>query len=169
MNWAWGWDAVTAVATSVYALLVALTIALARKQLLAMNEARKMQSVLAVFREIHAKEARDARRYIYQKVPREIAGIEAGELQRHLEAAEEALIAFDRLGYMLKAGHISVEPIAERVWSAVWRCWTRSKELIRWAQEQRSDPTYLDGFKYLFDEVEAYRASENLPESSIYP
>lgn len=101
MSGAINWDAITAVATVLYAILVLITLYYIKRQFTATEQNRKLQVALIVFRELGAPEVRRSRRYIYTQVPRNVTGINDTELQRHLMNAEEALIAFDRVGVSL--------------------------------------------------------------------
>jgi len=162
------WGAVGAIATCIYAVLVLYTLYYIRGQLGEMKSTRTRDAALSVFKELQSKEARDARRYIYGSVPTNIEGITDDERQNHLEKAEEAIIAFDRIGYLVREGHIDPDPILMPAWSIVWRCWRKCENLIRWAAEKRNDPHYLEHFRHLFERSEAYRKENNLDEPTFY-
>jgi len=162
------WNAVTAFATSIYTVLVAVTFYFIWRQLKEMNSTRKREATLVVFRELQAREARDARRYIYTTVPMEIEGIGDDELQTHLERSEEALVSLDRVGFLVGEEHVDSDPLMETVWAMVWRCWRKSEVLIRWTRGKRNDPTYLNRFEYLFEVSEEFRLINGYEEPQIY-
>ena len=129
---------------------------------------RKLQATLTIFAELQIKEIRNARRYVYEYVPEDIRDLADSELQEHLINVEEAIIAFERVGYLLQEGHIDTEPIISNYWAEVWKCWQRTRGLIHWAREKRGDPTYLGSFDHLFFLAEAYRIENNYGEPRFY-
>ena len=162
------WQAVTGIATSLYAFFVFLTLLYIHRQLKETQSTRKREAASAIFKELQTKEARDARRYIYRFVPISLEGIGEEERQTHLEKAEEAMIAFDRIGYLIKEGHIDPDPILIPAWSLVWRCWNKSENLVRWAGEKRNAPYYLEHFRHLFEQSESHRKENNFDEPRFY-
>lgn len=166
------WNALTAISTAFYAATfastVVLTIIVALRQLKALEKSGRFQATLAVFRELKTRDFIENRRYIYDNLPENTEDIEAVQLKSHFINAEGALTAFDRVGYLLREGHIDAEPILENYWASVWRCWKRSKNLIVWAREQRGQKDYFGNFEYLFNLSESYRIENRYEEPKFY-
>jgi len=132
------------------------------------EKSRKLQLILTIFKELQNQDLFNERRYIYENFPENIEGIESNQLKAHIQKAETAIIAFDRLGYLAHQGHVDVVPIMENHWSSIWRYWEKSKNLINWAREQRGELKYCEYFEYLFGLSETYRIENELQKPKIY-
>lgn len=162
------WEMVAALATIGYTILVFIALVFASIQTKEMRATRRLQNVLVVFREVQTRDAREARRYLYAQVPSVIVGIADEALQRHLENAEEALVALDRIGFLVEQGHVDPEHIMDNLWAMMWRSWQKCRQLTQWSREKRNDPTYLAKLEYLFSVAEAYRLRNNYSEPRFY-
>src|SRR3989338_1760287 len=166
------WQAVvvlgTLLATWVYVVLVLITLIYIAGQLREARKSRRLEAALTVFRELQTKDARDARKYIYRTIPLSVEGLDDEDLQQHLEAAEEAMLAFERVGYLIQEGHVDAEPILVNHWPVIWKCWGKTEGLIRWGRGKRGDITYFESFAYLFSIAETYRTQRNYPEPQFY-
>jgi len=94
------WITLSAIATSLYTLSFWVALWFAYIQTRGFEKNRKLQETLTVFKELQAKEVRESRRYIYEEVPQEIGNLTDNELQKHLVNSEEAVLAFERIGYL---------------------------------------------------------------------
>lgn len=162
------WQMIGVFATCAYVILVAVTLVYVMIQVHEMRRSRQRESALTVLKELQSREAREARRYIYQSIPNAIENLADVDVQAHLEHAEEAIIAFDRIGYLLKEGHIDEDAIMPIAWILVWRCWKRCESIVEWASMRRNDPHHLEHFRHFFERSEAYRVENNLEEPRIY-
>ncbi len=175
MDWVVDWVAASAIATSitafvtvVYTIMFGQAVFAAFKQLSELKKSGRFQATLAVFKELKARDFIEDRRYIYDNLPENTAGIEAVQLKSHFRNVEVALTAFERVGYLLREKHIDAEPILENYWASVWRCWKKSKNLIAWAREQRGQQDYFRNFEYLFSLSEEYRIKNKYEEPKFY-
>ena len=170
VDWALWIALSTSIATWIYTLFVVLTLRNLSGQVEELRRSREIQSTGIVFKELQSTKARRARQYIYEHVPKELVDtfILETELKTHLQKAGEALVAFDRVGFLAKEGDINPAPIIEHLWPVIWRCWKKSEALIRWARDKRGESEYLSGFGHLFDLSEAYRESNMLPEPKFF-
>ena len=163
------WTALgTLLATWVYVILVFITLFYIAGQFREARSDRKRETALSAFRELQTKEARDARRYIYGTVPLNLEGLNDELLQQYLEAAEEAMLAFERIGYLIYEGHVDSEPILVNHWPVVWKSWKKTQGLIVWARGKRGEVTYFNNFDYLFQIAEKYRVQHGYPEPKFY-
>ena len=156
------------IGTWAYVVFVGWTLYYIKGQFEEAGNSLKLESTLVIFRELQTREAREARRYIYAELPFEIHGLPVRVLQEHLERSEEAFTAFDRIGHLLKEEHLDVDFIVTKLWPMIWRCWRRSRSLIRWSQQARNDEGYMAGFEFLFDVCETYRKENNLSLPRFY-
>lgn len=159
---------VTALATVTYVVVIVRTLRYIRDQAKELRKHRTLQATLAIFKELQTREARKSRSEIYVRVPRTIEGLEESDRQMYLEMAEEALITFDLVGYLVREGYLDPAPLIDTHWPAIWKCWKKTENLIRWAQEKRNDPIYLTRFKRLFELCEAHRRENNYPKPTLY-
>lgn len=151
-----------------YVWLVFETLRYIRKQLVQQEKEHKFQETITIFKELQTQELFDQRRYIYENFPENIEGIDGNQLKAHIQKPEVALVVFDRIGYLIRKGHIDAESIMENHWSSIWRCWRKSRNLIGWVREQRNETTYLEYFEHLFNVSEDYRIQNGYPEPKIY-
>jgi hypothetical protein len=167
--------AVGAFATCIYAFVVVYGFRVAGRQLEEARNTRenllhaqKLQALLHLFDELTKEDVRKARRYIYEKLPYGLEGLNKEELKGHWEAAEPALNTFDRIGFLIKAERLELDIVMEYSWPVIWRCWTKSRNLIHWARKRRGDEGYLSCFQHLFEESERYRIEKGCKEPEIY-
>ena len=158
----------TLFATWVYVILVFATLLYIAGQFREAKSNRKREAALSVFKELQTKQARDARRYIYRIVPSNLEGLNDELLQQHLEVIEEAILAFERIGFLAHDGYIDPEPIVINHWPVIWKCWKKTKELIGWARKKRGNIAYFKNFDYLYHLAETYRGQSNYPEPKFY-
>ena len=171
MNWEWlpiNWEAVLAIITTIYTLLIFVTLLYVRKQVKEAAEGRTVQISFAIFNELENEEVRIARRYLYETVPEDIAGLPDEKVKQHLEACARALVAFDIVGYLLWQESLDPDPILALYWSAIWKCWKRGEKLIKWARVKRGDPTHLTMFQHLFHISDAHRQANEYAEPRFY-
>ena len=95
------WDAITAIATSVYVVIVAITLIVILLQLVEFRKNRKLQAALTIFQELQIQKARESRRYIYEQVPESTENLADKVMKDHLIAPEEAIAVFNRVGYLI--------------------------------------------------------------------
>ena len=164
VNWALGWAAITAWAMCVYVILVAGTLVGVYFQLRELKKHRTLQASLAIFKELHTREARRARRDIYERVPGNIERTDENDLKMYSEMADEALITFELIGYLIGERYIDPAPLIDTHWLAIWKCWKKCERLIGWAREQRNEPTHFRRFEELFDRCEAHRRENQYEE-----
>lgn len=158
---------VTAIATSVYTIIFGLVSRLAFVQIKELKNTREIQVPLAIFEELKTEAFIDERRYIYERFPEKVEEVEPAQLKAHLQEAEVALAAFQRIGYLVKKGYIDSEPILESYWTILWRCWKKSEKLVRWSREQRNEVGYLSGFEYLGNLANDYRVKNGYSEPTF--
>lgn len=161
------WQMITAVAAFLSAGLVGLTLWYIRGQFDEMKKRRKLDITITIFKELQTDKVRRARKYIYTRVPWDIASVSESELQTHLEEAEAAITPFDLLGYLVREGHIDREPILANYWRGIWKCWKKSERLLRWARRRRNEPIFHH-FDDLARECEKYRQDKNYEEPTLY-
>lgn len=159
---------ITMFVTSAYVFLFAKTISIVSEQLKTQMKTHNLQMVLTIFKELKTQDLLIKRRYIYESFPESVEGIKGSQLKTHLQKAETALVAFNRIGYLACEGHIDVTPIMEIYWSLIWRCWQKSKNLINWAREQRGESQYFEYFEHLFELSESYRIENKLEQPKFY-
>lgn len=162
------WNIVTAISTALYAGMFAFAVIIALRQLDELKKRGRFQATLAVFRELKSKDFISERRYIYDFLPESIEGVEGSQLKDYFLEIEAALTAFDRVGYLLRENHIEKEPILENYWASVWRCWKKSKSLVAWVREKRTQKDYFRNFEYLFNLSEDYRVQHEYEEPKFY-
>lgn len=159
---------ITAVATSLYTFFFLFALWFAYIQTRGFEKNRKLQVVLAIFQELQTTSTRGARKNLYTQVPTEISSLGDEDLEKYLEITQTAIMSLDRIGYIIKEGHMDPESILILCWALVWRSWKKSENIINWVREKRGEPTYLHYFKYLFDLSEAYRIENNLRKPKFY-
>ncbi|HEV7999147.1 MAG TPA: hypothetical protein VGP63_04655 [Planctomycetaceae bacterium] len=159
---------VTAVATSLYTVsfLVAVWIALAQTK--EFQASRKLQVLLAIFEEMKSPTLVEQRRYLYQKFPETIEGVDHKQIGEHFRQVEMALTSFSRIGYCLEHGYIEAEPILDNQWALIWRCWRKSKQSIEWARKERCESDYFKSFENLYKLAEEYRIRKGLREPKFF-
>jgi hypothetical protein len=162
------WQILTAIAAVISTAIFAGALWYARIQVKEIKQNRKLQEVVAIFKELKTPELVAARRYIYESFPEDLEGIELGQLKTHLQKAEVAFIVFDRLGYLIEQGHVDKEPILDNYWPLIWRCWKKSEKLIHWTREQRGQKESLRKFEYLFNLAEVYRIQHGYPRPKFF-
>ncbi len=169
------WQRSSAWATWCYGVLVLISLGYIFYQLVEARKTRehaektqRFKATLQVFDELYAEEVSDTRRYIYNDLPDNLDGLRHRTMKRYFEKCETALMAFDRVGFLIQKGYIDHRPILGHSWTMVWRCWQRTEELVLWARESRDDDQYLAHFEYLFTLSDAYRLEEGRNEPRIY-
>lgn len=158
----------TCIATWVYVLLVAVTLWYIHRQLEQQKKEHQLQETLTILKELQTQELFDQRRYIYESFPENIEGIDSIELKAYMRKVDLALVAFNRIGYLVNKGYVDTESILENHWSVVWRCWKKSKNLIKWERAMRNELNHFKDFEYLFDLTEEYRVKHGYEEPKIY-
>lgn len=159
---------VAAIATSIYTISFLGTLWLAYVQTSGFEKNRRLQEALTIFKELQVKEVRESRRYIYEEVPQEIGGLTDNELQKHLVNSEEAVLAFERVGYLLSQEHADLRHVISNYWTEIWKSWKRINMLIQWARNKRNDKYYLKNFENLFHIAEIHRVQSEYEEPKIY-
>lgn len=162
------WQDLTAIATTVYAILVLATLIVIYKQLIEFGKSRAIHTSLALFDSLQSSKARKARKYIHDNLPVPVKKLTIEELEKHLEGMWEAVAGFDRLGYFLKRGYIHEDDIVPLFWAIVWRCWKKSEKLIRLMRRKRGDSIYRAGFEYFFEVSEIYRERHGYKKPRFY-
>lgn len=154
--------------TGLYVWLVFETLRYIRRQLENQEKERRFQAALTVFQDLQTQESFNARKYIYENIPESIEGVDNNQLKEHFQKAEIALIALDRIGYLVSKDHIDITTVMENYWYVIWRCWKKSKNILNWMREQRGEPKYFDKFEYLFDLSEVHRIQNHFGEPKFY-
>lgn len=162
------WIALAAVATSLNVSLLTIVVFLAYVRTRGLEKNRKFQIALTIFEELQTQGPIDTRKYIYDNLPENIEGVDSNQLKAHIHKAELALLAFDRIGYLVKEKHIDGTAVMENYWSSIWRCWKKSKNIINWAREQRGQKDYFKRFEYLFGLSEDHRVQNGYEEPKFY-
>ncbi len=154
--------------TGFYVFLVFKTLVYIRKQLEQQEKEHKLQETLTILKELQTQELFDQRRYIYENFPEDIKGIDSNQLKAHMRKVDVAIVAFNCMGYLVHKGQVDTESILENHWPIVWRCWQKSKILVKWKREMRNEPKHFEYFESLFDLSEEYRIQNGYEEPKIY-
>ena len=154
--------------TLAYVVLVAFTLGYIHKQLEQQKKEHRLQETLTILKELQTQELFNQRRYIYENLPETIEGVDGNQLKAHMRKVDLAIVAFNRIGYLMDKGYVDTESILENHWSVVWRCWQKSKNLIKWEREIRNEPKHFEEFEYLFNLSEEYRLQNGYEEPKIY-
>ncbi|KKQ56278.1 MAG: hypothetical protein US74_C0016G0002 [Parcubacteria group bacterium GW2011_GWA2_38_13] len=162
------WQALTAIATGLYVVLVFFTLLVIYYQLKELKKSRTLHALITLFDVLQNSEARRARKYIHDNMPVKVRGLTVEELEKHLERMWEAVAAFDRIGYFLQKGYVHTDEIVPLFWAMVWRCWKKSEKLIRLTRRKRGDPIYRAGFEYFFIVSDAYREEHGYKKPRFY-
>ncbi len=159
---------ISALSTFAYVILVVFTLRYVDQQLDELKKNRSLQVLLAIFGELRIPEAREARRYIYERKPVDTKDLSDDGLKEHLRKIEVVTTAFNRIGYLAKGKYINPELMLPAYWPMIWRCWKRCEDLITLARRKRGEPTYLENFQYLFELAEQYRRDSGVREPEFF-
>lgn len=164
MDWATFAAVITAIATVFYSLSFIIGLVIAIVQIGEFQKSRKLQVVFAIFEELKSPNLIEQRRYLYEKFPENIEGIDEAQLKDHFKAVELALTSFSRIGYLLQERYIDAEPILKNHWALIWRCWRKSRDYVKWARKQRAQEDYFENFEQLHELAEEHRIKNGYPE-----
>lgn len=159
---------ISALATFLYAILVAFTLWYIHRQLEEFKKNRVLQVLLAIFGELRTSESRRARQYIYEQTPVDVKSLSNDKLKKHMRKIEVVITAFNRIGYLAKERYINPKLMLPAYWPMIWRCWKKCENLTVFTRIRRNEPDYLKNFQYLFELAEQYRINNNLPEPIFF-
>ena len=162
------WQKLYTIVNCIYVFLVLVTLIYVIMQVLEMKRNRKLQSAVLIFEELKSTINREARKKLYKKVPNDISDLRDEYLEKYLDIVQEAVLSFDRIGYLIQEGYMDSDPILKLCWRLIWRSWKKSENIINWVREKRGELMYLHRFQELFDLSELYRIQNGYEEPKIY-
>ena len=148
---------VTAVATALGVLVVAVGGFFAWRQLKGLRQQTGLSALAHIFEDFNSEKLREDRRLIYQKMPKEpdLATID----EELYESVRRVLVSLTRIGFLVHQGLIPMdEALAQFIGPPAIRMWGKLEKLVVLERERRDEKTYACFFEEL-----VHRCERQLP------